>query len=132
MINKVFDFLKKSGTFYVATVDGEKPRVRPFGFTMIYNGKLYFCTNNQKPVFKQLGKNSHIEICACIGVDWLRISGKAVFDESMEAKKAVLEVDPGMSALYKAEDEIFEVFYIEEGYANFSSLSGGTIESGKF
>lgn len=68
---------------------------------MIYNGKLYFCTNNQKPVFKQLGKNSHIEICACIGVDWLRISGKAVFDESMEAKKAVFEVDPGMSALYK-------------------------------
>ena len=65
-------------------------------------------------------------------MDWLRISGKAVFDESMEAKKAVFEVDPGMSALYKAEDEIFEVFYIEEGYANFSSLSGGTIESGKF
>ena len=132
MINKVFDFLKKSGTFYVATVDGEKPRVRPFGFTMIYNGKLYFCTNNQKPVFKQLGKNSHIEICACTGADWLRISGKVVFNESMEAKKAVFEADPGLSALYKAEDEIFEVFYIEEGYATFSSLSGGTIESGKF
>lgn len=132
MIHKVFDFLKKSGTFYVATVDGEWPRVRPFGFTMIYNGKLYFCTNNQKSVFKQLEKNSYIEICACTGADWLRINGKAVFDKSIETKKAVFKADSGMSALYKAEDEIFEVFYIEEGYADFSSLSGGTIENGKF
>lgn len=124
MVQKVYDFLKQAKVFFVSTEDGMEPKVRPFGFTMIYQGKLYFCTNNQKPVYRQLQKNPNIEICACIDTEWVRIKGKAVFDKDMEAKKQVFIADPGMSGLYKAEDEIFEVFYLADASAAFCDMAG--------
>lgn len=123
-MERAYDFLKRAGIFYVATVSGEEPKVRPFGFSMIYKERLYFCTNNQKEIYIQLKENPNIEICACTGEEWIRIKGKAVFDEDMEAKKQVFIVDPGMNALYKPEDEIFEVFYLSEASVVFANMKG--------
>lgn len=123
-MKRAYDFLKKAGIFYVATTAGKEPKVRPFGFVMIYGEKLYFCTNNQKEVYRQLQENPHVEICACTGEEWVRIKGKAVFDSDMEAKKQVFIADPGMKALYKPEDEIFEVFYLSEASAVFANMKG--------
>lgn len=124
MIKKVYDFLKQAKVFFVSTEEGAEPKVRPFGFVMIYEEKLYFCTNNQKSVYRQLQENPNVEICACVGTEWIRVKGRAVFDKSLEAKKQVFVSDPGMSALYKPEDEIFEVFYLENGSAAFCSMDG--------
>lgn len=124
MIDKVYDFLKKAGVFYVATECAEEPKVRPFGFVMVHRNRLYFCTNNQKEVYKQLKENSNVEICACVGTEWIRVKGKAVFDKDMEAKKQVFIADPSMNGLYKPEDEIFEVFYLSEGLAVFADMNG--------
>lgn len=123
-MKRVYEFLKKAGVFFVATEEGSEPKVRPFGFTMIYNNRLYFCTNSQKPVYRQLQKNPHVEICACIGTEWVRIKGSAVFDQDLEAKKNVFITDPSMNGLYKAEDEIFRIFYISNASATFCSMDG--------
>ena len=123
-MERVYNFLKEAKVFFVATVDGNEPKVRPFGFTMIYQGKLYFCTNNQKPVYNQLMNNSNIEICACTGTEWVRVKARAVFDKEMDAKRNVFIADPSMNALYKAEDEIFEIFYLKDAEATFCSMSG--------
>ena len=125
-MKKVYDFLKKAGVFFVATEDGAEPKVRPFGFVMIYHDKMYFCTNNQKPVYRQLKENPHIEICACIGSEWVRIKGTAIFDQDLTAKKHVFISDPSMNALYKAEDKIFEIFYINHAIATFCTMDGKT------
>lgn len=123
-MDKVMEFLKKAGIFYLATECGEKPRVRPFGFVMKYNDRLYFCTNHQKEVYRQMKDNPNVEICACTGTEWVRVKGKAVFDRDMEAKKQVFTADPGMGKLYRPEDEIFEVFYLAEAEAVFADMNG--------
>lgn len=131
MKKKMYEFLKSAGTFYISTIDKGVPRVRPFGFVMLYKERIYFCTNNQKDVYRQLQENPSIEICACAGDEWIRISGKVTFDDDMEAKKAVFIEDPGMNTLYKPEDDIFEVFYMEHGEVTKCSLSGES-ERGSF
>lgn len=108
----------------MATECGEEPRVRPFGFVMIYKNRLYFCTNNQKEVYLQLKENPNVEICGCVGNEWVRVKGKAVFDQDMDAKRQVFTTDPGMCKLYQPEDEIFEIFYLCQGEAVFAGMSG--------
>lgn len=124
MLKKTYDFLKKAGIFYIATISDGKPKVRPFGFVMIYKNKLYFCTNSQKDVFKQMTKNNNIEICACIDDKWIRITGNAVFSNDTAGKEQVFVSDPGMKELYKPEDKIFEIFYLDNGQVTFYSMAG--------
>lgn len=123
-MERVYEFLKRAGVFYMATECGEEPKVRPFGFVMVYKDRLYFCTNNQKEVYRQIKENSNVEICACIGTEWIRVRGKALFDHDMEAKRQVFTADPGMCKLYQAEDEIFEIFYLCKGEAVFADMNG--------
>jgi uncharacterized pyridoxamine 5'-phosphate oxidase family protein len=124
-MSEVFDYLKGT-TFYLATVDSGKPRVRPFGFVMELKGKLYFGTNNKKPSFRQLTENPNVEICACRdSKTWLRVSGKAVFDLSPETKEKAFEAAPFLKEMYgQPGAPVFELFYIEGGEAVFSSLGG--------
>lgn len=126
-MKEVYDFLKKAGVFFVATQDGEKPKVRPFGFVMVYNDRLYFCTNNQKDVYRQMQKNANVEICACLGAEWIRVQGEAVFDKDIKVKEQVFIEDASMNALYKPEDEIFEVFYLAKASATFASMDGKSV-----
>ncbi|MHB8074675.1 pyridoxamine 5'-phosphate oxidase family protein [Desulfosporosinus fructosivorans] len=124
-MNEILNFITEAGTFYIATTDGVKPKVRPFGFIMEHEGKLYFCTSNQKDVYKQMISNPYCEICAMsANGQWIRLQGKAVFDSNIAAKAKAFEIMPNLARIYNAPDNpIFEVFYLSEGEATFYSFS---------
>lgn len=125
-MEKVLEFLRENGSGALATVDNGKPRVRPWGFMLEDGGRLYFCTNNTKNVYKQLMTNRCLEFTSVAkDMTTLRISGKAVFTDDMAIKIKVLASSPEVTAIYKSADNpIFEVFYIEEGKATFSDFTG--------
>lgn len=124
-MDEVFQFLTENSTFYLATIDGASPKVRPFGFVMKFDNKLCFCTSNQKNVYKQLQANPQFEISTTAkSGEWLRLKGKAVFITSRESKQAALTAAPFLSKRYKVDDSIFEIFYIEGAEATFSTLQG--------
>lgn len=112
-MSKTVAFLKNAGTFYLATDDDGQPRVRPFGAVMDFKERVYFCTNNTKAVFRQLVANPRVEIAACVpGGDWIRITGRAVVDDSDAAREAMLEAHAGLRRMYSAGDGLYEVFYL--------------------
>lgn len=122
-MQEVFEFLKKCGTYYLATVEGDQPRVRPFGTVEIFEEKLYIQTGKVKDVSKQLQENPKAEICAYADGTWLRISGKLIRDDRVEAKKHMLDNYPSLKAMYSAEDDNTEVLYFEDAIAIFYSFS---------
>ena len=122
-MERVYQFLKEAGTYYLATVDGDQPRVRPFGTVNIFDGKLYIQTGKSKDVSKQIAKNGKVEICACKGPDWIRVAGTLVNDDRIEAKKAMLDAYPQLQAMYSAEDANTEVLYFKDATATFSSFT---------
>lgn len=122
-MNEVLEFLTNNRTFYIATIDGDQARVRPFGAVINYEGKLYFATNNTKPVFKQLVANPNVEISTTSTKgEWIRLTGKAIFDSRREAKAAMLEAMPSLKNMYNLDDDIFEVFYLTDAVAVFNSF----------
>ncbi|HMM19149.1 MAG TPA: pyridoxamine 5'-phosphate oxidase family protein [Selenomonadales bacterium] len=126
-MNEVLAFLKDNPIFYLATVEGNIPKVRPFGFIMEYEGKLYFSTSNQKPVYKQLRANPHFEVSTTAKTgEWLRLHGKAVFDTNKGTKQAALDAMPMLSKMYSVDDSIFELFYVEDGEATFNDMKGAS------
>ncbi|MDR1540428.1 MAG: pyridoxamine 5'-phosphate oxidase family protein [Clostridiales bacterium] len=124
-MNEVLNFLTETKTFYLATVDGDKPKVRPFGFVMEFEDKLYFATNESKPSFQQLMVNPSIEISATnANNEWLRLSGEAVFDTRPEVKAKLFEVAPHLRGMYdKPDSPILAPFYVKNGEATFCSLT---------
>ncbi|MCQ2526572.1 MAG: pyridoxamine 5'-phosphate oxidase family protein [Lachnospiraceae bacterium] len=121
-MDEVFEFLKNCGTYYLATVDGDQPRVRPFGTIAVFEGKLYIQTGKVKDVSKQLQANPKAEICAFNGQAWIRVAGKLIRDDRIEAKTYMLEQYPHLKAMYSAEDDNTEVLYFEDAVAVFSSF----------
>ncbi|MDR3353454.1 MAG: pyridoxamine 5'-phosphate oxidase family protein [Synergistaceae bacterium] len=115
-MKQVVSLLNEAGVFYLATVENRQPRVRPFGFVMEYDGRIYFTTGNKKNVYKQLQKNPKIEISAMLKNDrWIRVNGEAVFDGLADAKKKAFEIYPDFRKLYQSPDNpAFEVFYLKE------------------
>ena len=122
-MEKVAGFLKEAGTYYLATVDGDQPRVRPFGTVNIFEGKLYIQTGKVKDVSKQIHKNPKVELCAFKDGDWLRVAGTLVEDDRIEARQSMLDAYPSLQAMYKADDGNTEVFYIQDATATFSSFT---------
>ena len=125
-MEEVLEFLKKCGTYYLATVEGDQPRVRPFGTVNAFEGKLYIQTGKVKPVSKQLHANPKAEICAFDGSTgaWIRVSGKLIADDRREAKKAMLDAYPNLRGMYNEDDGNTEVLYFEDAEAVFSSFAG--------
>ena len=121
-MQEVHDFLKKCGVYYLATVEEDQPRVRPFGTIDIFENKLYIQTGKVKEVSKQIQANSKVEICAFADGVWVRIAGKLVRDDRVEAKKHMLDGYPDLKTMYSAEDDNTEVLYFEEATATFSSF----------
>lgn len=125
-MNTAFEFLKNNRVFHIATVDGGKARVRPFGFIMKWNNALYFCTNKTKDVYKQMVQYPDIEISA-ISADmtWLRVRGRVVFDDTNEAKARVFVESPDLLRIYPkgAEDETFVTFHITDAQATLYSFT---------
>lgn len=122
-MQKVCDFLKKAETYYLATVEGDQPRVRPFGTAHIFEGKLYIQTGKAKAVSKQLATNPKVEICAFNGGMWLRLSGELTEDDRSEARKSMLDAYPNLRAMYDENDGNTQVFYFKNATATFSSFT---------
>lgn len=122
-IERVCDFLKESGTYYLATTDNDQPRVRPFGTAHIYEGKLYIQTGKSKDVAKQIMANPKVEISAMVKGDWIRLSGELKLDDRYEAKKSMLDAYPALQNMYSAEDDNTAVFYFENATATFCSFT---------
>lgn len=122
-MDKVLKFLKDAETYYLATVEGDQPRVRPFGTAHVFEGKLYIQTGKVKDVSKQLHQNPKAEICAFKNGEWLRVSGELVEDDRNEARQSMLDAYPSLQKMYKADDGNTEVFYFENATAIFSSFT---------
>lgn len=122
-MEKVAKFLKEAGTYYLATTDGDQPRVRPFGTVLVYEGKIYIQTGKSKAVSGQIHANPKVEICAFKDGDWLRVSGKLEEDDNREARKAMLDAYPELRGMYNEDDGNTEVFYLKDATATFSSFT---------
>ncbi len=122
-MEKVEKFLKDAEVYYLATVEGDQPRVRPFGTAHIFDGKLYIQTGKVKDVSKQLHANPKAEICAFKDGTWLRVAGELVEDERLEAKESMLDAYPSLKGMYSADDGNTEVFYFKNATATFSSFT---------
>ena len=122
-MERVAKFLKDAETYYLATVEGDQPRVRPFGTAHVFEGKLYIQTGKVKDVSKQLHQNPKAEICAFKNGEWLRVSGKLIEDDRNEARQSMLDAYPSLQKMYKADDGNTEVFYFENATAIFSSFT---------
>lgn len=122
-MQKVYDFLKKCGTYYLATVEGGQPRVRPFGTIDQFEGKLYIQTGKKKPCSRQMAANPNIELCAFDGGTWVRIEALAVNDDRREAKAHMLDAYPDLKGMYSPDDDNMQVLYLKKATATFSSFS---------
>lgn len=122
-MEEVLEFLKKAGTYYIATDDNGQPRVRPFGTINLFDGGLYIQTGKVKPCYRQMIENPSIELCAFKGGSWLRLQAKAVEDDRREAKVSMLDSYPSLKGMYSADDDNAVVFRLTECKATFSSFT---------
>jgi uncharacterized pyridoxamine 5'-phosphate oxidase family protein len=123
-MKEVYEFLKKCGAYYLATADGDQPRVRPFGTVLIFENKLYIQTGKAKNVSKQMMKNPKIEICAFSGDRWVRVEAIVVEDDRIEPKLKMLDAYPQLKSMYSAEDKNTQVLYLKNATATFASFGG--------
>ncbi len=122
-MNEVYEFLKKCEHYFIATVEGDQPRVRPFGTVNIFEDKLYIQTGKKKPVSQQMKKNPRIEICGLLGRQWIRIEATAVEDDRVEAKQSMLDSYPNLKNRYSATDDNTQVLYLKNATATITSFS---------
>ena len=122
-MKKVCDFLKEAGVYYLATVEGDQPRVRPFGTAHIFEDKLYIQTGKSKPVSRQLAANPKAEICAFKDGVWLRVACELVEDDRVEAKKSMLDDYTSLRAMYDENDANTQALYLKNAVATFSSFT---------
>ena len=120
-MQEVYEFLKRAKVYYLATVDGDQPSVRPFGTAHIFEGKLYIQTGKGKDVSKQMLKNPKISICAMDGGEWIRIHAIAVEDDRVEAKQSMLDAHPNLKSRCSATDDNTQVLYLKDAVATISS-----------
>lgn len=124
-MQELIQFLNENGPFFLATTDGDQPKIRPLGFVMDYDAKLSFCTNNQKDMYKQMKINPKVEMtCTDKKGKTLRITGTASFVTTPESQKKALEIMPGLGGMYSVDDGIFEIFSLENVTAYFYTMTG--------
>lgn len=122
-VKRVCDFLDETKCYYLATIDGNKPRVRAFGTNIVFNDKLYIQSGKGKDVVNQIKNNPNVEICAFNGEKWLRVSGELVNDNNKEVKVAMLDKMPELKNMYSADNDSMEMFYFKNATATFSSFT---------
>ena len=122
-MKEVQNFLKECGVYYLATVEDNKPRVRPFGTAEIFENHLYIRTGKKKDVFKQIVKNPNVEICGFKDGKWIRVKGKLIPDDRVEAKKDMLDKNHDLRNMYDEHDDNTAVLYFESGIATISSFT---------
>ena len=122
-MEEVQKFLKECGVYYLATEEGDQARVRPFGTAEIFENRLYIQTGKKKDVFKQIEANNKVELCGFKDGKWIRVSGKLILDDRIEAKKDMLDKNPDLRRMYDENDGNTAVFYFESGKAILSSFT---------
>ena len=122
-MKEVQEFLKKCGVYYLATIDGDKPRVRPFGTAEIFENHLYIQTGKSKDVYKQIEKNPNVELSGFVDGKWIRVEGSLALDDRVEAKKDMLDKNPQLRGMYNENDDNTAVLYFESGKAIISSFT---------
>ena len=122
-MERVVKFLKDAAVYYLATVEGDQPRVRPFGTAHIFEGRLYIQTGRVKDVSKQLMANPKAEICAFKNGEWIRIAGELIEDGRMEARQSMLDAYPSLQKMYAADDGNTQVFCFKNATATISSFT---------
>ena len=122
-MQEVYDFLKQAQTYFLATADGDQPRVRPFGTIDLFEGKLYIQTGKGKDCYKQFKENPKVEICGCAGPEWVRVACTLVEVDTVEAKKHMLDAYESLRAIYDENDDITAIFAITEATATFASFT---------
>ena len=122
-VERVGRFLDEAGTYYLATAEGDQPRVRPFGTALVWDGRLYIQTGKVKDVSKQLAANPKAEICAFHNGVWLRVAGELINDDSREVKVAMLEKFPSLKAMYSPDDDNTQVLYFRNAAATLASFT---------
>ena len=121
-MKRVFDFLKNAEVYYLATVEGDQPRVRPFGTIHEFEGRLYIQTGRVKPTSRQIATNNKVEICAFNGGAWIRVACELIEDDRFEAKKSMLDAYPNLRGMYDENDGNTQVFYMQNVTATISSF----------
>ena len=122
-VKRAAKFLKDAETYYLATADGDQPRVRPFGTAHVYEGRLYIQTGKVKDVSRQILANPKVEICAFNGNEWIRIAGSLVEDDRVEARASMLDAYPSLKNMYAADGGNTQVFYFKDAVATISSFT---------
>lgn len=122
-MKRVVEFLKEAEVYYLATVEGDQPRVRPFGTAHIFENKLYIQTGKVKDVSKQLLANPKAEICAFKNGEWIRVAGELVEDDRISARQSMLDAYPSLKNMYAADDGNTQVFYFKNAKATISAFS---------
>lgn len=123
-MKEILEFLRECGTFYLATTEGNQPRVRPFGAVCEFEGKLYIVTNNKKDVYDQMLKNPKIEICGMSKGKWMRVAGEVELDERREARVAMIEANKSLENMYNVDDNLMEVLSFKNAKATLYSFTG--------
>lgn len=126
-MKRVLDFLKKAGVYYLATVEGDQPRVRPFGTINEFEGKLYIQTGKIKPTSHQLAANPKAEICAFADGAWIRVACELIEDDRLEAKKSMLDAYPNLRGMYNENDGNTQVLYMQNVAATISSFGAAPV-----
>ena len=126
-MKRVLDFLKKAEVYYLATVEGDQPRVRPFGTINEFEGKLYIQTGKVKPTSKQLAANPKAEICAFCDGAWIRVACELVEDDRFEAKKSMLDAYPNLRHMYDENDGNTQVLYMQNATATIRAFGGAPV-----
>lgn len=122
-MKEVYEFLKKAETYYLATMEGDQPRVRPFGTIDVFEDKLYIQTGLSKDVAKQMIANPKVEVSTMLGGKWIRVAAEAVLDENIAAQEHMLAAYPNLQAMYKAGDGNTAVFYLKNAIATICSFT---------
>jgi uncharacterized pyridoxamine 5'-phosphate oxidase family protein len=122
-MEEVYVFLKRSGTYFLATTDGGQSRVRPFGTVNLFEDRLYIQTGRVKPVYQQMKANPKIEICAMADGQWMRVEAEAVEDDRTEARQHMLDAYPSLKSRYTADDGNTTVFYLKDATATIFSFT---------
>ena len=126
-MKRVYEFLKKAGTYYLATAEGDQPRVRPFGTINEFEGKLYIQTGKVKPVSRQISENPKVELCAFCDGEWIRVACELVEDDRVEARRSMLDAYPDLRRMYDENDGNTQVFYMKNATAVISSFTAAPV-----
>ena len=126
-MKEILEFLRECGTFYLATTEGDQPRVRPFGVVCEFEGKLYIATTNKKDVYNQMLKNPKIEICGMNKGKWMRVAGEVELDEHREARVAMMEANKSLENMYNVDDNLFVVLSFKNAKARLYSFTEETV-----